>query len=200
MSSLWEGPEFLLSSLTPEKLYGNVDYVEERHRHRYEVNPKYVEELEQNGLKFVGRSTDQQRMEILELEGVSRLLPEEEFHDDFLASLPLPSLSSSLPPLSLPPLPFCSPDHPYFVGVQYHPEYLTRPMQPSPPYLGLVMAACNKLEGYLLRNCQLSPRASYEYDSEEDDEVTQALHKRRASKSPCPPEVVTATSLLQIQD
>lgn len=143
-----------------KKLYGNKDYVEERHRHRYEVNPKYVEELKQKGLKFVGKSTDNQRMEILELE-----------------------------------------DHPYFVGVQYHPEYLTRPMTPSPPYLGLLMAACHKLEGFLARNCQLSPRASYEcYDSEEDDEVTQALIRRSASRSPCPPEVIVTTSELTIQD
>ncbi|CAM1328552.1 Uncharacterised protein g9789 [Pycnogonum litorale] len=28
--------------------------------------------------------------------------------------------------------------HPYFVGVQYHPEYISRPMKPSPPYLGLI--------------------------------------------------------------
>lgn len=105
------------------------------------------------------------------------------------------SSSSSSSPLPLPP------DHPYFVGVQYHPEYLTRPMTPSPPYLGLLMAACNKLEGFLARNCQLSPRASYEcYDSEEDDEVTQALIRRSASRSPCPPEVIVTTSELQIQD
>jgi CTP synthase len=137
-----------------KKLYGNKDYVEERHRHRYEVNPNYVKALEEKGLKFVGRSTDNQRMEILELE-----------------------------------------DHPYFVGVQYHPEYLTRPMSPSPPYLGLVMAACRKLASFVERNCRLSPRASYEYDSEEDDEVTQALHR-----SPAPPEIVTATALLSVQD
>lgn len=44
--------------------------MEERHRHRYEVNPQYVGNLEEKGLKFVGRSTDNQRMEILELEGM----------------------------------------------------------------------------------------------------------------------------------
>lgn len=53
------------------KLYGKKDYVEERHRHRYEVNPKYVKELEEKGLNFVGHSTDGQRMEIMELKGVS---------------------------------------------------------------------------------------------------------------------------------
>ena len=52
------------------KLYGKKDYVEERHRHRYEVNPKYVKELEEKGLKFVGHSTDGQRMEIMELKGM----------------------------------------------------------------------------------------------------------------------------------
>lgn len=37
-----------------EKLYGNQDQIEERHRHRYEVNPEYVKDLEEHGLKFVG--------------------------------------------------------------------------------------------------------------------------------------------------
>ena len=51
-------------------MYGKKDYVEERHRHRYEVNPKYVKDLEEKGLKFVGHSTDGQRMEIMELKGM----------------------------------------------------------------------------------------------------------------------------------
>jgi len=96
-----------------------------------------VKTLEEKGLKFVGHSTDEQRMEIMELA-----------------------------------------EHPYFVGVQYHPEYLTRPMEPSAPYLGLILAACNKLPGFIARGCQLSPRASYDYGSDEellDDEVTQAF-------------------------
>lgn len=53
-----------------ERLYGNADFVEERHRHRYEVNPKYVEELEQAGLSFVGRDETGERMEITELKGI----------------------------------------------------------------------------------------------------------------------------------
>ncbi len=61
---------------------------------------------------------------------------------------------------------FLTSDHPYFVGVQYHPEYLTRPMQPSPPYLGLVLASCSKLTGFISRGCQLSPQASYDYGSD----------------------------------
>jgi len=47
----------------------NPDSVEERHRHRYEVNPKYVEDIEKAGLRFVGHSTDNTRMEICELHG-----------------------------------------------------------------------------------------------------------------------------------
>ena len=46
-----------------------IDVVEERHRHRYEINPKYVAELETAGLKFVGHSIDNMRMEICELSG-----------------------------------------------------------------------------------------------------------------------------------
>ena len=38
-----------------EKLYGNVSSVDERHRHRYEVNPQYVEQIEAAGLRFVGK-------------------------------------------------------------------------------------------------------------------------------------------------
>lgn len=37
-----------------EQLYGNVPMVDERHRHRYEVNPQYVEQIEAAGLRFVG--------------------------------------------------------------------------------------------------------------------------------------------------
>ncbi|KAH9419490.1 CTP synthase 1 [Dermatophagoides pteronyssinus] len=40
-------------------------------------------------------------------------------------------------------------DHPYFVGVQFHPEYTSRPLKPSVPYLGLLLASAQKLESYL---------------------------------------------------
>lgn len=40
-------------------------------------------------------------------------------------------------------------DHPYFVGVQYHPEYLSTPFHPSPPILGLILASIGKLDSYL---------------------------------------------------
>jgi len=52
----------------PYKLYKKV-VIAERHRHRYEVNPKYIDEIEKAGLKFVGRSKDRTRMEMFELKG-----------------------------------------------------------------------------------------------------------------------------------
>lgn len=48
------------------KLYGSTE-IYERHRHRYEVNPAYIDILEKHGMIFSGRSLDGQRMEILEL-------------------------------------------------------------------------------------------------------------------------------------
>ncbi|SEH12645.1 CTP synthase [Natronorubrum sediminis] len=69
----------------------------ERHRHRYEVNPEYFDDFEDEPLTFSGTAGN--RMEILELE-----------------------------------------DHPYFLGTQFHPEYTSRPGQPSPPFLGLIEA------------------------------------------------------------
>ena len=51
------------------KLYSNPEYVEERHRHRYEVNPALVQAFEEKGLKFVGHDVDGERMEIMELKG-----------------------------------------------------------------------------------------------------------------------------------
>lgn len=50
------------------QLYGNLEHVDERHRHRYEVNPDCVDEIENHGLKFVGKDETGQRCEIFELE------------------------------------------------------------------------------------------------------------------------------------
>lgn len=112
------------------KLYKNAEFVEERHRHRYEVNPEYVSQFEEKGMKFVGRDVEGERMEIMEIK-----------------------------------------DHPYFVGVQYHPEYISRPIRPSPPYLGLILAAIGKLTPYINRGCRLSPRCSISEDEDEDEEL-----------------------------
>ncbi|XP_019647801.1 PREDICTED: CTP synthase 1-like [Branchiostoma belcheri] len=127
------------------KLYGKPDYVEERHRHRYEVNPEYVERLQKKGLHFVGQDVEGERMEIVELE-----------------------------------------DHPFYVGVQYHPEFLSRPMRPSPPYLGLLLASCGKLQSYISRGCRHSPREPSFYSdtsSEEDDLPSFSSPPRNNSQS-----------------
>jgi len=42
-------------------------------------------------------------------------------------------------------------DHPFYVAVQYHPEYLSRPLRPSPPYLGLILAATGKLQTFITK-------------------------------------------------
>ncbi|XP_075053069.1 CTP synthase 2 isoform X2 [Mixophyes fleayi] len=117
---------FTSSGSVLRQLYDNVDFIEERHRHRFEVNPELTPQFEEKGLKFVGHDTEGQRMEVIELE-----------------------------------------DHPYFVGVQFHPEFSSRPMKPSPPYLGLMLASSGKLSSYLHNGCKLSPRDSYSDISEE---------------------------------
>lgn len=52
------------------KLYGGESVIWERHRHRYEVEPRYVERLEESGLNFIGRDEKGERMQVLELKGV----------------------------------------------------------------------------------------------------------------------------------
>jgi CTP synthase len=93
-----------------KRLYNNADFIHERHRHRYEVNPEYVDRIHEGGLKLVARDETGERMEVAELPG-----------------------------------------HPYYVGVQYHPEFKSRPLRPSPPFYGLVLAAVGKLDEYLAK-------------------------------------------------
>ena len=50
-------------------LYGGAEVIEERHRHRYEVNPKMVELLKEKGMEFIGKDETGQRMEVFELKG-----------------------------------------------------------------------------------------------------------------------------------
>lgn len=59
-------PAQLLKGSKARELYGQ-DLIYERHRHRYEVNPKYIEALEKAGLVFSGRNPDAPLMEMLEL-------------------------------------------------------------------------------------------------------------------------------------
>ena len=70
-------------------LYGK-DTVSERHRHRYEVNPDYIERLESAGWRFTGRSECGTRMEIGELDGHPFFMASQ-FHPEFLSRPGKPS-------------------------------------------------------------------------------------------------------------
>jgi CTP synthase len=80
-------------------IYGATE-IEERHRHRYEININYRDRLEQHGLRFAGLSPDGLLPETVELEG-----------------------------------------HPWFIGVQYHPELKSRPFAPHPLFASFIAAA-----------------------------------------------------------
>ena len=69
------------SGTTAHSLYGKTK-IWERHRHRYEVNPKYIEELTSEGLKFSGKSDENRRMEILEVPA-SKFHFATQFHAEF---------------------------------------------------------------------------------------------------------------------
>jgi CTP synthase len=80
-------------------IYGET-LISERHRHRYEVNTKYLDALEKGGLNFSGMSPDGSLPEIVE-----------------------------------------RPDHPWFVGVQFHPELKSKPFAPHPLFASFIEAA-----------------------------------------------------------
>ncbi len=81
-------------------VYGGVAEIHERHRHRYEVNIRYKDRLEEAGLRFSGMSPDGELPEIIEY-----------------------------------------PDHPWFIGVQFHPELKSKPFAPHPLFAGFIGAA-----------------------------------------------------------
>ena len=81
------------------EIYGK-EAISERHRHRYEVNTRYREQLEQAGLRFSGMSPDGLLPEIVEI-----------------------------------------PDHPWFIGVQFHPELKSKPFDPHPLFTSFIQAA-----------------------------------------------------------
>ena len=74
--------------------------INERHRHRYEVNINYKENFENKGMIFSGLSPDHKLPEIIELKG-----------------------------------------HPWFIGVQFHPEFKSRPLAPHPLFSSFIKAA-----------------------------------------------------------
>lgn len=93
------------ASIRPEttayKLY-KESVIEERHRHRYEVNPDFVKAISDAGLVFSGTSPNRKLMEIAEL------------------------------PQNI---------HPYFIGSQFHPELISRPLRPHPLFIGFIEVA-----------------------------------------------------------
>ena len=92
-------PATLIKGSLVAQEYGATD-IEERHRHRYEVNIDYKDKLEDAGLLFSGLSPDGVLPEIVEI-----------------------------------------PSHPWFIGVQYHPELKSRPFDPHPLFSGFIGAA-----------------------------------------------------------
>jgi CTP synthase len=86
-----------------ERVYGSKDVLE-RHRHRYEVNPAYVETLKEAGLVVSGVTKGK-------LERGAGLVEAIELAD-----------------------------HPFFLGLQAHPEFKSRPMRPSPPFKAFIGA------------------------------------------------------------
>jgi CTP synthase len=64
------------------RLYGNATSVDERHRHRYEVNPDMVPDFERAGLQFVGKDESERRMEIIELPS-HKFFIGAQFHPEF---------------------------------------------------------------------------------------------------------------------
>jgi hypothetical protein len=66
-------------------------------------------------------------------------------------------------------------DHPFFVATQFHPEYLSRPLKPSPPFLGLILASVGKINSYLNHGCRLSPRQQTDESSGESFSEYQAF-------------------------
>jgi CTP synthase len=87
-----------------EEIYGSSQ-ISERHRHRYEVNLSYRDQLEKAGLVFSGLSPDGRLPEIIELR-----------------------------------------DHPWFVAVQFHPEFKSRPFAAHPLFASFVAAAAGVRE------------------------------------------------------
>lgn len=83
--------------------YGGLGLVQERHRHRYEVNNSYRKQLQENGLRLSGLSPNGLLVEIAEVS-----------------------------------------EHPFMVGSQFHPEFLSRPTNPHPLFLGFIKAICEQ--------------------------------------------------------
>ena len=94
-------PAVLATGSVVAGVYGASE-IQERHRHRYEVNNKYRDQISKTGLIFSGLSPDGNLVEFVEL------------------------------PIEV---------HPFYVGTQAHPEFLSRPTKAHPLFSGLIAAA-----------------------------------------------------------
>jgi CTP synthase len=90
----------LFAGTKAAEMYGNKDRIHERHRHRYEFNSDYQEQLQEAGLVISSVSAEEGLVEIIEL-----------------------------------------PDHPFYVGAQFHPEFQSKPNHPHPLFSGFIAAA-----------------------------------------------------------
>ena len=79
--------------------YGKVK-IQERHRHRYEFNNSYLEQMEEAGMKATGKNPETGLVEVIEIK-----------------------------------------NHPWFVGVQFHPEYKSTVLNPQPLFVKFIQAA-----------------------------------------------------------
>ena len=105
---LGEYPAALKKGSKVAEIYGSTT-ISERHRHRYEVNMNYREQLEGKGFIFSGISPDGRLPEICERN-----------------------------------------DHPWFIGVQYHPELKSKPFDPHPLFISFIRAAVEQRAGWFL--------------------------------------------------
>ncbi len=99
-------------------LYGGRSQIRERFRHRYEVDPAFVQRLESAGMVFSGRHPAQPIMQVMELP-----TPGSADHDA------------------------AGVVHPFFIGGQFHPELTSRPLRPQPLFMGLLAAAIARRHG-----------------------------------------------------
>lgn len=68
--------------------------------------------------------------------------------------------------------------HSYYVATQFHPEYLSRPLKPSPPFLGLILASVGKLKYYVARGCKFSPRQQSDNESGNNEIIRKRYIKK----------------------
>lgn len=145
---------FLTDDCILHRLYG-AHTVEERHRHRYEVNPRVVPQMARKGFLFVGMGVDEQNTEIWDVKkrtdsSAELMQMADKAEMDLLHKIDdlcqrggdgvtRPAVRMEM---------FEMKDHPYFVGAQFHPEYLSHPLTPSPPFFGLLLAATGQLASY----------------------------------------------------